>query len=91
MNVASGSPSPTLELPVTPTLMLGTPGGTSNSSPVVGLAIETASCAPFDSDVLLDPAIRSVVPSARAMATAGNRERGIRCLRIMFKLLPKKS
>src|SRR5437762_2544610 len=89
MNVASGSPSPTLASPVTGTLMAGMPGGTSNSSPVVGLRIETASCAPFDSDVVLDPAIRSVVPSARAMATAGNRERA-RCLRVMYILLRKK-
>src|SRR6266513_4484549 len=90
MNVASGSPSPTLASPVTGTLMAGMPGGTSNSSPVVGLRIETASCAPFDSDVLLDPAIRSVVPSARATATAGNRGRVTRCLRVMCILLRKK-
>src|SRR5829696_5568953 len=91
MKDASGSPRPTLASPVTGTLIVATPGGTSNSSPVVGLVMETASCAPFDSDVLLDPAIRSVVPSASARATAGNRERGPRCLCVMLQLLPKNS
>src|SRR5206468_1516105 len=69
MNDASGSPSPTLAVPWTGTLMPGCPGGTSNSVLVTGSSIDTVKAAPLGRVVLLEPAMASIESRARGSAT----------------------
>src|SRR5262245_32229415 len=73
-----------LAVPWTETLMVGCPGGTSNSVLVTGSSIDTVRVAPLGRLGLFEPAMASIEARARASPTTS--ERVMRTLRSISRM-----